>query len=257
MRILLTNDDGVLAPGLMAMYRELEQLGSVHVVAPDSAQSAVAHAITLHAPLMVRRIHVRNEFEAWSVDGRPADCVKLALRELLDEPPDLVVAGINDGANVGINVLYSGTVAAAAEGAFFGIPSVAVSLEHGQELDFREAAAIACRLIRQMVASGLGAGQLINLNIPALGPQRPRGVKIVPQSTQVMEDRYERQSRSGGQECFWLRGDFGDPTSQSDTDLHAIRDGYVAITPLHFDMTHTEQLARMRAWPLHLPPATQ
>ncbi len=248
MRILLTNDDGVLAPGLLAMYRTLRELGRVSVVAPDSAQSAVAHAITVQAPLVMRRVHVQDELFGYAVDGRPADCVKLALRELLDEQPDLVISGINDGANVGINVLYSGTVAAAAEGAFFGVPSIAVSLEHGRELDFERAAGVAYRVIDRVLDRGLAPGQLINLNIPALGKERPRGLKVVPQSTQAMEDRYERQARPDGGDCYWLQGDFADPAGQVDTDLHAIRDGYVAITPLHFDMTHAEQLEQMRQW---------
>ena len=125
MRILLTNDDGILAPGIEALYRALADLGDVEVVAPETTQSAVAHAITVLAPMAAHRLNVKNVFEGWSVDGRPADCVKLAMLELLDRPPDFVVSGINAGVNTGINVLYSGTVAGAAEGAFFGVPSAA------------------------------------------------------------------------------------------------------------------------------------
>jgi 5'-nucleotidase len=248
MHILLTNDDGILAPGLAAMYRELEKLGQVDVAAPDTAQSASAHAITITDPLTVNRVHVHNAFHGWSVGGRPADCVKLAVSELVRPRPDLVVSGINDGANVSINVLYSGTVAAAAEGALLGIPSVAVSLEHGEELDFDGAARMARVIIEHMVATGLGPAQLVNVNIPSLRPGVPKGIRVVPQAVQTMDDHYVSQEGPFGSKQYWLRGSFKNLGADQDTDLRAIVDGYVVITPLHTDLTDRLRLDALKQW---------
>ena len=245
MRILLTNDDGILAPGLAALYRELVSLGEVTVAAPDTVQSAAAHAITINAPLTANRVHVRGEFSGWSITGRPADCVKLAVDRLMEHQPELVVSGINDGANVSINVLYSGTVAAAAEGALLGFPAVAVSLERGKELDFAWAARIARGLIERAWGGALQPGQLLNINIPNLASGKPRGIKVAPQSIQRMDDRYARRDAPDGSIQYFLEGWFGEPDHTVEGDLNALVSGYVVITPLHFDLTAREQLARL------------
>lgn len=257
MRILLTNDDGILAPGIAAMRRALLPLGDVHVVAPATPQSAAAHGITVRGPIAVREVHV-GDFSGLAVEGRPADCVKLAVSSLLPQRPDLVVSGINDGANVAINVLYSGTVAAAAEGALLGFRSFAVSLERGVEMDFDRAAAIARGLIERIldadrrqplpIVNHRNAGWLVNLNIPALRPGVPRGVRIVRQSTQAMVDDYTLRTDADGGRYYVLDGDFTDETHQTATDLEALREGYVALTPLKFDLTHDEQSAQMTRW---------
>ena len=247
MRVLLTNDDGILAPGLAALYRELARVGEVSVAAPDTAQSAAAHAITINAPLTANRVHVHNEFWGWSITGRPADCVKLAIDRLIEPQPDLVVSGINDGANVSINVLYSGTVAAAAEGALLGLPAVAVSLERGKELDFDWAARIARSLIEQALAGPLRPGQLLNINIPNLAAGKPRGVKVAPQSVQRMDDRYARRDAPDGSAQYYLEGWFDEPDETLKGDLNALVSGYVVITPLHFDLTAREQLDPLAA----------
>ena len=247
MKILLTNDDGILAPGIAAMYRQLVSIGEVHVVAPESGQSAAAHAITVQKPIAVSRIHVHNEFHGHSVDGRPADCVKLGIQELIGATPDLVVSGINDGANVSINVLYSGTVAAAADGAFFGIPSLAISMAHGDELDFDHAARIAIRLIQAFLDRGLKGGQLININIPRLEGDNPKGVRVAPQAVQTMEDKYVSFKGPDKRMYYWLDGDFGE-IREMDSDLKALSDGYVVVTPLYFNMTDREHLAEMAEW---------
>ncbi len=248
MRILLTNDDGILAPGLVALYRELSKVGDVSVAAPATAQSAAAHAITINAPLTASRVHVHNEFWGWSIDGRPADCVKLAIDRLIDPQPDLVVSGLNDGANVSINVLYSGTVAAAAEGALLGLPAVAVSLERGQELDFAWAARIACAIIVRALAGPLRPGQLLNINIPNLAPgKKPRGIRVAPQSVQRMDDRYARRDAPDGSAQYFLEGCFDEPDEAADGDLTALLAGHVVLTPLHFDLTAREQLGTLAA----------
>ncbi len=245
MRILLTNDDGILAPGLLAMYRQLCELGEVMVAAPDSVQSAAGHGITINAPLLARKVHVHKEFWGWSIAGRPADCVKLGVYELIEHKPDLVVSGINDGANVSINVLYSGTVAAAAEGALLGFPAVAVSLQWGQELDFDRAARIARSLIERAVAGPLMPGHLININIPNLSAGPPLGVRVVPQSVQRMDDSYERREAPDGSVQYFLQGWFKEPHAHLDADLSALMDRYVTVTPLHFDLTAREQLGEL------------
>src|SRR4051812_10055478 len=178
MEILLTNDDGIRAPGIFAMWRELTALGNVHVIAPETVQSATGHGITVASPLLTNRVIMDHGFEGIAVDGRPADCVKLAMNQLLPQKPDLVVSGMNEGANVGINVIYSGTVAAAIEAAFLGCPSIAVSLHLKHDIynkrdvpiDFSRAAKFARQTIEQIWQAGLSAGQVVNINIPALGP---------------------------------------------------------------------------------------
>ena len=244
MRILLTNDDGILAPGLAALHRELVKIGEVSVAAPHAVQSAAGHAITIHEPLSAKRIHAHGEFHGWAVSGRPADCVKLAVSELLEHRPDLIVSGINDGANVAVNVLYSGTVAAAAEGAILGIPSVAVSQQWGDEMDFDRAASIAGRLIRcyaKTVQAGKPLCPLLSINIPDLVEGRPIGLKVAPQAVQKADDHYHRSDGPEGVYSYSLRGwfsDFGPP----ECDLRALVDGNVVLTPLHFDMTDHERL---------------
>src|SRR6476661_2390979 len=182
MLILLTNDDGIRAPGLVALYREIKSLGEVHVVAPETAQSATGHGITLDAPLLTQRVTVEDTFTGIAVDGRPADCVKLAMTQLLPRTPDLVISGMNSGANVGINVLYSGTVAAAIEAAFLGAPAIALSLYLRNHIpaDYARTAQLSRRVIEQILDSGLRGGQVLSVNLPPLLPdQQPAGVRVV------------------------------------------------------------------------------
>ncbi len=248
MRILLTNDDGILAPGIEALYRALENLGRVEVVAPDTTQSAIAHAITVLAPMAAHRVLVNNTFEGWSIDGRPADCVKLAMLELLERRPDFVVSGINAGINTGINVLYSGTVAGAAEGAFFGVPSMAISLELSENLDFQRAARIARIIFKHYVAAQPPPGTCLNVNIPALDDGWPKGIRVCPQGVVPMNDKYHKQIDPRGRPIFWLDGAMPDQDTCPDTDLEAVMERYVAITPLKFDVTDREMLPKVAQW---------
>src|SRR3954470_8949542 len=170
MLILLTNDDGIRAPGLVALYRELTKLGEVQVVAPETVQSATGHGITIDAPILTSRVTIDGAFSGIAVDGRPADCVKVAVGNLLPRQPDLVISGMNSGVNVGINVIYSGTVAAAIEAAFLGLPSIAVSLmlKNDVTVDYDRAATFAIHAIRQVIDAGISPGQVISINLPAL-----------------------------------------------------------------------------------------
>lgn len=248
MLILLTNDDGILAPGIVAMYRELVKLGEVHVVAPETVQSAAGHGITINAPLLTSKVTVENGFTGIAVDGSPADCVKLAVSHLVPRTPDLVVSGINSGVNVGINVIYSGTVAAAIEAAFLGLPSVAVSLLLKNDIaaDYARAAGLARQTIELILDAGLAAGQVASVNLPALRPgEPPTGVRVCRQCTRPWVDTYERRKDPRGRDYFWNSSVFRLHESEADTDVAAVRDGYITVTPLHFDMTHPVML---RAW---------
>src|SRR5256714_14812922 len=184
MRILLTNDDGIYAPGLRALRLELPKLGTVTVVAPATEQSAAGHSVTLLNPLLVSEVFEDDgkAFVGWAVEGRPADCVKLALLELLPDPPDVIVSGMNAGSNAGINVLYSGTVAAAIEGAFYRHTAIAVSLAYTKPkpLDFPQASALARQVVEQILAHRPAAGSLFNVNIPSLEKRPVQGIRVVP-----------------------------------------------------------------------------
>jgi 5'-nucleotidase len=249
MRILLTNDDGILAPGLEALHRALQGLGEIAVVAPETPQSGVGHGISVLTPIATRRVHVNNMFEGWAVEGRPADCVKLAVLQLLDWRPDFVISGINAGLNTGMYMLYSGTVAGAAEGAvFFRLPSMAVSLELSDELDFERAANIARQIFDRFAAAHPPAGTCLNVNIPALDSDWPKGVRVCPQSVVTSDARYRKETDAQGGLVFWFDG--GDPaeTAHPNADTEALLNGYVAVTPLKFDFTDREMLAKIAQW---------
>ncbi len=252
MAILVTNDDGIYAPGLVALYLELQLLGEVVVVAPESEQSAVGHAISLATPLRVKKVPLAGGVEGWAVSGTPADCVKIALGELLPAPPELVVSGINLGPNVGINVLYSGTVSAATEAAILGVKALAISLNTYKKADFAGAA----RLTRELVArlrdwEGWPPGVCLNVNLPALPPDRIRGVKITRQDTGPLVEHFQRRVDPRERVYYWLAeiNERRDP--EPDTDYGALNAGYISVTPIHHDLTHYPSLASLE--PLSRP----
>ncbi len=251
MQILLVNDDGIHAPGLRAMYDGLCALGEVQVVAPLVEQSGMSHRITYLHPIMVREIHEEGRHYGWAVDGSPADCTKMGILEFCPRRPDLVVSGINSGLNVGINVLYSGTVAAAIEGAFFGITSVAVSQGQGTPPDYDDTARRAVRLIRQIRERFPRPGMLWTINFPDTSPAGPRGVRFVSMGVRRHTDTIEKRVDPRGRPYYWsgldpLKNHDMDP----DTDVHGVHEGYVTVTPLHFDLTETSVLksARQLDW---------
>lgn len=248
MRILITNDDGILAPGIEALYRAVADLGHVDVIAPEDAQSAVGHAISVQKPMLVRRVHINDVFHGWSVAGRPADCVKLAMIELLDQPPDLVLSGINAGANAGINVLYSGTIAGAVEGALYNVPAVAFSLQLSDEMDFHKAGRISRNVLDHILAARPTPGTCLSVNIPALNKGWPLGVKCCPQAPVSWEEHYDSQVDATGQTVYWLNGRLPEHPGHPESDMAALRDGYVAITPLQPDLTHRERLGEVAGW---------
>lgn len=233
----------------------MADLGEVTVVAPDSAQSAAGHAITLKHPLSVQEVHVEagdRSFSGLSVDGRPADCVRLAIRELMAEPPDIVLAGLNAGANVGVNIFYSGTVAAAAEAAMCGIPAVAFSAEIvGGQVDFAAAARLCRWVLDNLLQEELSDREVINVNVPELGRGRPAGVRVVRQSTADLEDVYRAAAGSGGRRHFRLVEHYGFGPAAAGTDVAALAEGYITVTPLQVDMTEHGRLEVLaaRPWP--------
>ncbi len=247
MRILLTNDDAIYAPGLAAIYHELSRDHQVDVVAPDSPKSGGSHAVTIRHPVIWRTVQTAGGFKGVSVEGSPADCVKLAVNSLLPQLPDLVVSGINSGLNTGIHVLYSGTVAGAMEGAILGCAAVSVSLQLQPEMDYARAARIAGDVIRQIVATKPEPRQVFNINIPAFRPGWPCGVRIAPQSTRPTMDKIEKRVDPNGREYYWLSGDFVEWDDAADTDIHLVREGYVCITPLQFNMTDHRRMESLAA----------
>jgi len=242
MKILLTNDDGIFAPGLSAIYRELVNIGEVTVVAPADSRSGASHSVTFSRPLLTNKVNINDLFTGYSVLGNPADCVKLAVMELHKEPLDLVVSGINNGANAGINVYYSGTVAAAMEGAFLRIPSVALSLSFEEPMDFEKAAKYFIRILQNLLP--IKKGQVVNINIPHLSKGKPKGIKVVPQSSSGFAESFISQKNELGQTEFLLTGKLH-RDDESPSDIRSLDEGYITVTALTPDMTHkrnTEQL---------------
>ena len=251
MRILLTNDDGIYAPGLRALRAELRKLGEVTVVAPATEQSAAGHSVTLLTPLLVNEVFEDDAktFVGWAVEGRPADCVKLALLELLPDPPDVIISGLNAGSNAGINVLYSGTVAAAIEGAFYRRTAIAVSLEYDKKInDFPAGAKYARQVIEQILAHAPPPGSLFNVNIPVLERGPIRGVKVMPQNVSPYSEKFDRRVNPRGRTYFWTGADFDCPDPHPDTDVTALAEGYITVTPLQFDLTDHAKVGPMRKW---------
>jgi len=238
MRILLTNDDGIFAPGLAALYKRLVELGSVTVVAPIGSWSGASHYITFFEPLACTKVQIGELFTGYGVQGSPADCVKLACMQLHEGPIDLVVAGMNYGANVGINVYYSGTVAAAMEAAFLKVPSVAVSVAAEENTDFDRAAEYSLDVLRQLLP--LQRGDVMNLNIPPTSRGRPKGVRIVPQATSGFHEYYIPQSNSGSEIVFQLAGG-AHREEKTPADTTTLAEGYITVTPLRPDMTDHEK----------------
>jgi 5'-nucleotidase len=250
-RILLTNDDGIYAPGLRALRAELRKLGEVLVVAPATEQSAAGHSVTLTTPLVVQEVlDDERQLLGWAVEGRPADCVKLALRELLPEPPDIIVSGLNAGSNAGINVLYSGTVAAAIEGAFFRCTSIACSQEYTKlkPLDFARGAELARRVIEQILAHKPENGTLFNVNIPSPERSPLRGIRTVPQNVAPYLEAYDRRTDPRGRVYFWSKPELICPEPHPDTDVTALAEGWITVTPLQFDLTQAMLLEQMNRW---------
>ena len=252
-RILITNDDGIESRGLAALAEALRPLGEVVVIAPDSNQSAVGHLRTLWRPIRIRERMLVDGSPAWSVDGSPSDAVSLAFLGFVPGPFDLVAAGINLGANAGDDITYSGTVSAAMEGVINGCPSMAISHEDYAASDFRLAASAATTVAAAILARGLEPGQLLNVNVPAIAPSECEGIEVTRLGKRVYQDELVRRLDPRGEPYYWFGG--LPPTGEATpgTDLWALVNRRVSITPIHLDLTAERFLERLRGWELKLP----
>jgi 5'-nucleotidase len=243
MDILVTNDDGIHAEGLRVLADAVRPLGSITIVAPDREQSATSHSLTLHRPLRIRKI----ADDILTVDGTPTDCVLLGVHGFLKRRPDLIVSGINHGPNMGNDVFYSGTVAAASEGAFLGIPAVAVSLATWEGTSFEAAGRIVERLLPQLLRIGIPAGKCVNINVPARPLSDVKGVRITRLGTRVFRDVIVEKTDPRGKTYYWIGGE--DPTWEHDeaSDFAAVSEGYVSVTPLTFELTDYKGVVDLKA----------
>ena len=247
MRVALTNDDGIHAIGLRAIYHALLEAGhEVDVVAPMSEQSAVGHSITIHGPLRVKKI-VEENFVGYGIYGTPTDCVKLGISELLERQPEIVVSGINAGANVGPDILYSGTVAAATEGAHLGFPALAVSYDSFKASDLAGHARYAVELMDRIPWKELPPRRVMNLNLPARPVEQFQGLRLCHQTSAIWQDWYYRREDPRGNPYWWLDGNIPPDKYSPGSDKGLLTDGWATLTPLKFDFTDTQTLEKMRA----------
>lgn len=254
MHILVTNDDGVTAPGLLALAKALGEVGQVTVLAPDHNWSASGHVKTLHRPLRVKEVELADGSPALASDGAPSDCVALAVLGLIPEKVDIVVSGINPNANIGHDVTYSGTVTAAMEAAIWGIPGVAVSLDAPEyfagALDYLTAAQVASRIVSAIFRNGVPKGILLNVNVPYLTLDELKGYKITRQGLRVYRDSLVVREDPRGRPYYWIGGEAPTGVHEEGTDFGALKDGFVSITPLQLDLTHQHNIQVLQAWEL-------
>jgi 5'-nucleotidase len=260
--ILVTNDDGIDSPGLFALKRALDRVGRVSVIAPDRNRSAIAHGITIHTSLTVEEVRLPDGSRAYATDGTPCDCVRFAALGLLEEQPDLVVSGINLGLNLGDDVIYSGTVAAALEGVLLGRPAIAVSqsrkpgvtgmidAQDGQPYDFRAAADFAARLAPLALRERFPRDVLLSVNAPGLPPNEVRGARVTRLGRRIYNDVLELESGDGSRRVFRIRGDAPEHQREEGTDFEAIEAGEISVTPLHFDLTDIDGMDALERWRL-------
>jgi 5'-nucleotidase len=246
-RILVTNDDGIFAPGIYALWEAMNKIGDVTVVAPDSEKSAVGHAITLTDPIRVQEMNGKNGFSGFAVKGTPADCVKIAGKALMKDPPDIVVSGINSGANIGNDIIYSGTVSAATEGTILGIPSVAVSLSARIGGHLESAQKAAKTVVKKVIENGLPKGILLNVNVPNIPESELKGTLITRQGNLVFSDKFEKREDPRGKTYYWMGGDHSNKHEEG-TDGFAIKEGYISITPIHYRLTEDSFIEKLNNW---------
>lgn len=250
MRILVTNDDGVDAPGLLALQQALQKVGEVTVFAPDHNWSAAGHTRTMHKPLRVDQMTLPDGTLAYTSTGAPSDCVALVILGILEHQPDLVVSGINQGANVGHDITYSGTIAAAMEAVIFGIPALAVSLDSYENQDFACAARFVARLVKLVLERGLPPNTFLNVNVPAVPQTEVAGIKITRLGKRVYRDTLVERQDPRGRNYYWIGGEPPGGVPEEGTDIWALANNYVSITPLHLDMTQYQMMEELRRWGL-------
>jgi len=247
--ILITNDDSIQAKGIANLVDAMRPLGDLLVVAPDKPQSGMGHAITINNPLRLKKISIFEGVESYTCSGTPVDCVKLAIYEIIKARPTLLVSGINHGSNAATNVLYSGTMSAAVEGAIEGIPSIGFSLlDHHSEADFEAAAHFASEISKRALSEGIQKGVCLNVNIPKGKREEINGIKICRQGRAFWEDSFDKRTDPFGGDYFWLTGDFSSTDKGEDTDMWALENNFVSIVPTQFDMTAHHLISSLNEW---------
>ncbi len=252
MRILVTNDDGIDSEGLIALRRALSTVGETVVIAPDHNWSAAGHTKTMHKPLRVTRVRMAEGNEGFACDGTPSDCVAMSMLGFAGERPSLVVSGINKGANLGGDVTYSGTVAAAMESVVNGVPGIAVSLASYRQWDFEVAAQFAARLAAQVLERGLDPDVLLNVNVPSIPGDQIQGVLVTRLGQRIYRDRLIERQDPFGRSYYWIGGDEPTGNAEEGTDIWALANGYVSVTPIHMDLTNYALIDRLKTWKLSL-----
>ena len=250
--ILITNDDGITAPGIKNLVEAAKTLGKVVVVAPDKAQSGMGHAITIGTPLRMDKVDMFGDIEAWQTSGTPVDCVKLAVDKILHRKPDLCISGINHGANHSINVIYSGTMSAAMEAAIESIPSIGFSLmDYNYEADFAAARHYIKKIVSSLLQKKMDKHLLLNVNIPSIPLDLIKGVKICKQAYAKYEEDFEERKDPHGKKYYWLTGEFINFDKSKDTDVWALENNYISVVPVQFDLTNYKLKAQLeKNWKL-------
>ena len=248
MKILVTNDDGIDSAGINALANELSKIAEVIVVAPHKEQSAVGHGITMQIPLRVFEYFKNGDLFGYAIDGTPADCVKMGIRNIMKSPPDLVFSGINHGSNTAINIIYSGTVSAAREAAIMDVPAVAISVTSHAVKDFSYAAKVAKMIAEKLYKKDLPKGTMLNVNVPDLPESDINGILITKQGKSKWDDIYEKRTDPFGRDYYWLTGKLMEADKDLDIDQVAVKNNYVSITPIHFDLTDYEIFKQMKSW---------
>lgn len=247
--ILVTNDDSITAPGIRALIEVMKELGEVIVVAPDSPQSAMGHAITINSTLHIEKVIIDKELEnEYSCSGTPVDCVKIAVHEILKRKPDLCVSGINHGSNSSINVIYSGTMSAAVEAGIEGIPAIGFSLlDFSYSADFEPVKPYVKKIVQEVLEKGLPEGVVLNVNLP----KKPiKGIKVCRQAKAVWEERFDKRTNPQGKEYYWLTGEFVNLDKGEDTDEWALKHNYISVVPVQFDLTAHHAIQLLNSWDL-------
>jgi len=247
--ILITNDDGIAAPGLRMLIHIMRKLGRVVVVAPDKPQSGMGHAVTMQSPLRIHEILKEPEYEEYSCNGTPVDCVKLGQKVILKTNPDLIVSGINHGSNASVNVLYSGTMAAVLEAAMEDIPAIGFSLDdYSHQADFSHTTPFITAIAGNVLKNPLPAGVCLNVNIPAMNGEQIKGIKVVRQAKAFWDESFEERKDPHRRNYYWLQGVFTPKDNGTDTDEWALRNNYVSIVPVQIDLTAHQALDAIRSW---------
>ena len=253
MRILVSNDDGIFAPGIKALAETLATEHEVYVVAPDRERSANGHALTLHKPLRAEEITTLKGVKgAWQVNGTPSDCVKLAVGAMFDFIPDAVISGINRGQNMGTDVMYSGTVSAAMEGTILGIKSMAFSIAGFSDIHYQTAADFALKITRELEKNGLPDKTLLNVNVPAISQEEVKGIKITKLGVHRYIDKFEKRSDLRGKDYYWFAGESMEYEDEESTDIVAVKQNYISITPIHYDLTNHSYLTNLKSWDISI-----